>query len=54
MVEVWPDDAVITVEGDAGPAPSGQLATIINGPFLIRDSSRYNGVAVYAVAQPVR
>ena len=38
VVEVWPDDAVVTVEGDAGPAPSGQLATIINGPFLIGDS----------------
>ena len=36
------------------PPPSGQLATIINGPFLIRDSKSYNGVSVYAVAQPVR
>ncbi len=23
VVEVWPDDAVVTVEGDAGPAPTG-------------------------------
>ncbi len=53
VVEAWPDDAVLTVEGDAGPAASGQLATIINGPFLIRDSESYNGVPVYAVAQPV-
>ena len=53
VVEVWPDDAVVTVEGDAGPAPSGQLSVIINGPFLIGDSASYNGVAVYAVAQPV-
>jgi hypothetical protein len=53
VVEVWPDSAVLTVEGDAGPAPSGQLATIINGPFLPRDSASYNGVPVYAVAQPV-
>jgi hypothetical protein len=53
VVEVWPDDAVLTVEGDAGPAPTGQLATIVNGPFVIGDSASYNGVAVYAVAQPV-
>jgi hypothetical protein len=53
VVEAWPDGAVLTVEGDAGPAPSGQLATVINGPFLLRDSKGYNGVGVYAVAQPV-
>jgi hypothetical protein len=53
VVEVWPDGAVLTVEGDAGPAPSGQLAVIINGPFLPSDSANYNGVPVYAVAQPV-
>jgi hypothetical protein len=53
VVQVWPDGAVVTVEGDAGPAPSGQLSVIINGPFLPRDSASYNGVAVYAVAQPV-
>ncbi len=53
VVEVWPDSAVLTVEGDAGPAPSGQLSVIINGPFLPRDSANYNGVPVYAVAQPV-
>ncbi len=53
VVQVWPDSAVVTVEGDAGPAPSGQLAVIINGPFLPADSSHYNGVGVYAVAQPV-
>jgi hypothetical protein len=54
VVEAWPDDAVLTVEGDAGPAPSGQLSVIVNGPFLLRDSASYNGVPVYAVAQPVR
>jgi CHAP domain len=53
VVEVWPDGAVLTVEGDAGPAPSGQLSVIINGPFLPSDSANYNGVPVYAVAQPV-
>ena len=54
VVQVWPDSAVVTVEGDAGPAPSGQLAVIVNGPFLPADSPTYNGVGVYAVAQPVR
>jgi hypothetical protein len=53
IVEVWPDGAVLTVEGDAGPAPSGQLSVIINGPFLPSDSASYNGVPVYAIVQPV-
>jgi len=52
VVQVWPDGAVVTVEGDAGPAPDGLGAVIINGPFLPVDSATYNGVAVYAVAQP--
>jgi hypothetical protein len=54
VVQVWPDGAVITVEGDAGPAPSGQLAVVVNGPFLPLDSSDYNGFGVFAFAQPTR
>lgn len=53
VVQVWPDGAVLTVEGDAGPAPYGQYSTIVNGPFLPTDLSAYNGVPVYAFAQPV-
>jgi hypothetical protein len=53
VVEVWPDGAVITVEGDAGPAPTGELAVVTNGPFLTLDSQEYNGFGVYAFAQPV-
>jgi hypothetical protein len=53
VVQVWPDGAVVTVEGDAGPAPNGALNTVINGPFLPRDSQAYNGFAVYAMARPV-
>jgi len=53
VVQVWPDGAVLSVEGDAGPAPFGQYSTIVNGPFLPMDSSGYNGVPVYAFAQPV-
>ncbi|MHB8594882.1 MAG: CHAP domain-containing protein, partial [Acidimicrobiales bacterium] len=53
VVQVWPDGAVITVEGDAGPAPSGLLSVVVNGPFLPSNSSQYNGAPVYAFAQPV-
>jgi hypothetical protein len=52
VVEVWPDGAVITVEGDAGPAPDGSLSVVMNGPFLLSDSATYNGFPVYAIAQP--
>ncbi len=52
VAQVWPDGAVVTVEGDAGPAPSGQLSVIVNGPFLPADSNQENGFPVYAFAQP--
>ena len=53
VVQVWPDGAVLTVEGDAGPYPSGEYNVVVNGPFLPTKSLPYNGFAVYAVAQPV-
>jgi cell wall-associated NlpC family hydrolase len=53
VAQVWPDGAMITVEGDAGPAPSGQLSVIINGPFLPADSQAENGFPVYAFGQPI-
>ena len=34
VMQVWPDGAIDTVEGDAGPAPSGSLAVVVNGPYL--------------------
>ena len=52
VVQVWPDGAVVTVEGDAGPAPSGSLAVVVNGPYLPSQSVSYNGVPIYAFAQP--
>ena len=52
VAQVWPDGAIVTVEGDAGPAPTGQLSVIINGPFLPADSNRENGFPIYAFAQP--
>ncbi len=52
VVQVWPDGAVVTVEGDAGPAPTGSLAVVVNGPYLPSQSVSYNGVPIYAFAQP--
>jgi hypothetical protein len=51
VVQRWPDGAIITIEGDAGPAPTGSLAVVINGPYLPLQSAEYNGVPVYAFAQ---
>ncbi len=52
VAQVWPDGAVVTIEGDAGPAATGHLAVIINGPYLPTHSVQYNGVPVYAIARP--
>jgi hypothetical protein len=52
VVQVWPDGAVVTVEGDAGPAASGSLAVVINGPYLPSRSRIYNGMPIYAFANP--
>jgi hypothetical protein len=52
VAQVWPDGAIVTVEGDAGPAPTGQLAVIVNGPFLPVDSNAENGFPIFAFAQP--
>ncbi|HXW39207.1 MAG TPA: hypothetical protein VEJ44_05885, partial [Acidimicrobiales bacterium] len=52
IVQVWPDGAVVTIEGDAGPAPVGSLAVVVNGPYLPADSLNYNGFPIYAYAVP--
>ncbi|MGA2838102.1 MAG: CHAP domain-containing protein [Acidimicrobiales bacterium] len=52
VAQVWPDGAIVTVEGDAGPGIVGNLAVIINGPYLPSDSMEYNGMPIYAFAQP--
>jgi hypothetical protein len=52
VAEVWPDDAIITIEGDAGPGSTGHLAVVINGPFLVSDSAQHDGDGVYAFVQP--
>jgi len=52
VMQVWPDGAVLTVEGDAGPAPVGSLGVVTNGPYLPGHSAQYNGMPVYALARP--
>jgi CHAP domain len=52
VTQVWPDGAIDTVEGNAGPGRTGWLSVIINGPFLPTDSLAYNGMGIYAFAQP--
>jgi hypothetical protein len=52
VAQVWPDGAIDTVEGDAGPAPTGALNVIINGPFLPADSATYNGMPIFGFAVP--
>ncbi len=52
VAQVWPDGAIITIEGDAGPGIGENLAVIINGPFRPVDSDWYNGFGIYAYVQP--
>jgi hypothetical protein len=52
VTQVWPDDAVMTVGGDAGPGRDGFLSVALDGPFLPMDSNSYNGMPIYAFAQP--
>ncbi len=52
VAQVWPDGEILTIEGDAGPSATGSLAVVVNGPYLPQDSGIYNGVDIYAVAQP--
>jgi hypothetical protein len=52
VAQVWPDGAIATVEGDAGPGPPGRFNVIINGPFLPSQSPAYNGFPIYAFAVP--
>ncbi len=52
VAQVWPDGAMISIEGDAGPEPDGKLAVITNGPYLPDDSAQDNGEPIYAFVQP--
>jgi hypothetical protein len=50
VVQRWPDGAIVTIDGDSGPAPTGSLAVVVNGPFLPSPSNGYGGI--YAFAHP--
>jgi hypothetical protein len=52
VAQVWPDGAIDTIEGDAGPAQTGALNVIINGPYLPSDSINYNGVSIFGFGEP--
>jgi hypothetical protein len=52
VAQTWPDGAIIDIEGDAGPAPNGELGVVINGPYLASQSAAYNGMPIYAFARP--
>jgi hypothetical protein len=52
VMQAWPDGAIDTVEGDAGPAPDGSLAVVVNGPYLPSQSEVYNGMPIYAYVVP--
>ncbi|MGH9088899.1 MAG: CHAP domain-containing protein [Acidimicrobiales bacterium] len=52
VAQVWPDGAIDTVEGDAGPGATGHLAVVVNGPFLPSAATWYGDYPVYAYAQP--
>jgi hypothetical protein len=52
VTQVWPDGAIVTIDGDSGPGRDGWLSVTINGPFLPSNSASFNGSPIYAYAQP--
>ncbi len=52
VAQVWPDGAIVTIEGDSGPGAFGHYNVTINGPFLPSQSATYNGVGIFAFARP--
>ena len=52
VAQVWPNGAVVTIEGDSGPEPDGQYAVTFNGPFVPAFSKQYNDAPVYAFVDP--
>ena len=52
VAQVWPDGAIDTIEGDAGPEPAGHYAVIIDGPFLPADAAAQVGMPIYAYVRP--
>ena len=52
VAQAWPDGAIDTVEGDAGPGSGGSYAVVMNGPYLPSSSNDYNGFPIFAFAVP--
>ena len=52
VAQVWPDGAIVTIEGDSGPEPAGQYAVTVNGPYLPAFSAEANAMPVYALVRP--
>jgi hypothetical protein len=52
VAEVWPDGAITTVEGDAGPEPNGHFAVTFGGPYLPALAWGLLGMHVYAFVRP--
>ena len=52
VAQVWPDGAIVTVEGDSGPEPAGHYAVTIDGPFLPSEAATSVGMPIYAFVRP--
>jgi hypothetical protein len=52
VAQVWPDGAIDTVEGDAGPGPGQWTSVLVNGPFFPTQSYFANGMPIYGFAVP--
>ncbi len=52
VAQVWPDGALVTIDGDSGPGRDGYLSVTLNGPYLPADSLSYNAMGIYAYAEP--
>jgi CHAP domain len=52
VAQVWPDGAIDTVEGDAGPGRGGWTSVLVNGPYYPGQSFFANGMPIYGFAVP--
>jgi hypothetical protein len=50
--QVWPDGAIDTIEGDAGPGPGNWTSVLVNGPYMPSQSFFANGMPIYGFAVP--
>ncbi|MDA8278795.1 MAG: CHAP domain-containing protein [Actinomycetota bacterium] len=51
VIQVWPDGALTTVEGDSGPGPAGWLGVTMNGPYIKDYSAEINGAPIYGFGE---